>query len=134
MASEVNKLLEGILEETGGMGRFQFITITLINLCKVPITWSVLMMMFGGATPDWWCGGSRNSSLVSMDEYTDADNETMVTSSFKVCNMNGSLDCTFKVFDSDMNTIISEVTKFYLKKKCMVLVNIQKQNFAARQT
>ena len=116
MASEVNKLLEGILEETGGMGRFQFITITLVNLCKVPITWSVLMMMFGGATPDWWCGGSRNSSLVSMDEYTDADNETMVTSSFKVCNMNGSLDCTFKVFDSDMNTIISEVTKFYLKK------------------
>lgn len=108
MASEVNKLLENVVEETGGLGRFQFILITLVNLCKVPITWSVLMMMFGGATPDWWCGGSRNSSLANENSYLVNGSKLLMTSTYQACNVNSSLACDTRYFDPDMNTVISE--------------------------
>ncbi|XP_034329452.2 solute carrier family 22 member 6-A [Magallana gigas] len=108
MANEVNNLLENVLEETGGLGRFQFILIALINVCKVPVTWSVLMMMFGGATPDWWCGGSRNSSLANQNTDSLNGSEWLMTSSYQVCSVNGSVACDDRYFDPDMNTVISE--------------------------
>lgn len=111
MANEVNNLLENVLEETGGLGRFQFILIALINVCKVPVTWSVLMMMFGGATPDWWCGGSRNSSLANQNTYSLNGSEWLMTSSYQVCSVNGSVACDDRYFDPDMNTVISEVKR-----------------------
>lgn len=109
MANEVNNLLENLLEETGGLGRFQFILIALINVCKVPVTWSVLMMMFGGATPDWWCGGSRNSSLANQNTDSLNGSKWLMTSSYQVCSVNGSVACDDRYFDPDMNTVISEV-------------------------
>lgn len=111
MASEVNTLLENVLEDTGGLGRFQFILITLIHLSKVPVTWSVLMMMFGGATPDWWCGGSRNSSLGNENTNGLNVSEWLMMSSYQVCSVNGSVACDARYFDPDMNTVISEVMR-----------------------
>jgi hypothetical protein len=108
MAGEVNELLENIVSETGGLGRFQFIIISLINFGKFPITWSIMMMTFGGATPDWWCYDFRNSSILKEDK--NIYNKSMVTSFFKMCNVNGSESCNSVYFDPDMNTVISEVT------------------------
>ncbi|XP_061184251.1 solute carrier family 22 member 15-like [Saccostrea echinata] len=106
MSDELNHLLENVLLDTGGLGCFQFIIIAVINLVKFPITWSVLMMTFGGATPDWWCDDYRNSSMLEEDK--DAGNESVTSFLFKKCSVNGSDACRDVHFDSDMNTIISE--------------------------
>ncbi|XP_061184252.1 solute carrier family 22 member 4-like [Saccostrea echinata] len=106
MSGELNHLLENVLLDTGGLGRFQFIIIAVINLAKFPFTWSVLMMTFGGATPDWWCGDFGNSSMLEEDK--DAGNKSAISLSFKQCSVNDSSECSAVHFDPEMNTIISE--------------------------
>jgi hypothetical protein len=109
MSGVVNQLLENILSEAGGLGRFQFLIISVINLGKFPITWSVIMMTYGGATPDWWCYDYRKNSSI-LKENNNNVNETMGASIFKMCNVNGSEFCSSVHFDPDMKTVISEVT------------------------
>lgn len=51
----INDLLEDIVKECGGLGKFQVILLVIMFGIKVIVMWSMFMMMFGGVMFDWWC-------------------------------------------------------------------------------
>lgn len=51
----ISDLLEDIVKECGGLGKFQVILLVIMFGIKVIVMWSMFMMMFGGVMFDWWC-------------------------------------------------------------------------------
>ncbi|KAK3093101.1 hypothetical protein FSP39_011054 [Pinctada imbricata] len=105
--SSVSEYLENTLMECGGFGRFQIIHICIVLVSKISITWSLIMMAFAGATPDWWCQSANLDSNATGSGFWN------MTSGLysKSCSvkLNGSSQaCPSKNFDSNMNTIVSE--------------------------
>ncbi|XP_062598101.1 solute carrier family 22 member 4-like [Saccostrea cucullata] len=111
----VSEYLENVLEETGGFGKFQVLLHGSILFSKVSITWSLLIMAFAGAAPDWWCVYSNTTDVHSTVNYSSISNTTMTSPAHdvflasKTCSppINGS-SCQAFVFDDSMRTIISE--------------------------
>ena len=66
MTSDLNEYLENIIDDLGGLGRFQWILIIIVLGSKISVAWSTLMMTFGGAVPEWHC----NWKTVNGVEYT----------------------------------------------------------------
>lgn len=111
--------LEEVIEETGGFGKFQFLLHGSILLSKVSITWSLLIMAFAGAAPDWWCvypnttytpTAAINYSTIVFPPSTNVTVPGMAKS-FQTCTppSNESAVCQSFVFDDSMRTIINEV-------------------------
>lgn len=102
----ISDLLEDIVKECGELGKFQAILLVIMFGTKVTVTWSMLMMTFGGATPDWWC---------NMHNVTSSSGQKMSNSStmqlLKQCAppANISISCDSRSYSSDMNTLVSEV-------------------------
>ncbi|XP_062621143.1 solute carrier family 22 member 4-like [Saccostrea cucullata] len=100
----LNLALEDIITECGGFGRFQYIVIGVAFLVKVSCAWSVLMMQFAGASPEWWCTWNTNTSY----GYTGNDSKETL----EVCKApnNESLygRCSSFRFSSEINTIVNE--------------------------
>ena len=93
MAITISAYLEQLIEKCGGFGKFQLILVIILFASKGSVTWTMLMMMFAGAEPDWWCS-----------EYKG--NDTSV--SYKSCDVNGT-ECSNFRFDTSMVTVVSEV-------------------------
>jgi hypothetical protein len=66
MTSDLNEYLENIIDDLGGLGRFQWILIIIVLGSEISVAWSTLMMTFGGAVPEWHC----NWKTVNGVEYT----------------------------------------------------------------
>ena len=99
---DLSEYLEKVIDDIGGLGRFQWMLIIIVLGSKATIAWSMLMMAFGGAIPDWYC-----------DWKTEAgDNYTFNKQSNKKCswyNTSISLVCAEKHFEPRMSTVVSEV-------------------------
>lgn len=102
MSLQLNEYLENILTDLGGLGRFQFILTIVVLGSKATIAWSVLMMAFGGVIPDWTCTWVTESGTRYMPNST-------FDQVCKIENITEELDCSTKIFDPAMNTIVSEV-------------------------
>ncbi|XP_061184984.1 solute carrier family 22 member 4-like [Saccostrea echinata] len=102
LKEKVDDILERILIECGGLGKLQWIVILVVIGSKLAITWSMLMMSFAGATPDWWCAWANRTSGFN-DSYID---------SLKSCRppSNSSFDdtCLSIRFSDEMSTVVSE--------------------------
>jgi hypothetical protein len=104
----LNLLLEDVIDKCGGFGRFQFTVVSVAMFSKAACTWGILMMQFGGATPDWWCQWTNNSEIIS-----EANNQSSLVESYQTCShpRNGStpLHCSSVRFSNDKNTVVNEV-------------------------
>lgn len=104
----LNILLEDVIDKCGGFGRFQWTVVSVAMLSKVACAWGILMMQFGGATPDWWCQWTNDSAIEST-----ANNESRLLEFYQACSLpgNGStpLHCFSVRFSNDMNTVVNEV-------------------------
>ncbi|XP_048746739.2 organic cation transporter protein-like [Ostrea edulis] len=111
----VSEYLENVLQETGGFGKFQFLLHGSILFSKVSITWSLLIMAFAGAAPDWWCVYSNATHVPAVSNNSAIGNSTVhsvvhdVLQACKTCTppANDSI-CQVFVFDDSMKTIINE--------------------------
>ncbi|XP_048746993.2 solute carrier family 22 member 4-like [Ostrea edulis] len=128
----ISEYLENVLQETGGFGKFQFLLHGSILFSKVSITWSLLIMAFAGAAPDWWCVYSNATHVPAVSNYsaievatvksatptyrtmankTDDDKlaDYYVNKAYKTCSppSNNSV-CQKFIFDDSMKTIINE--------------------------
>ncbi|KAL3881652.1 hypothetical protein ACJMK2_028064 [Sinanodonta woodiana] len=83
-----------LLREIGDFGRFQIFLILFISIVNIVPTWSMLVMMFAGATPGWTCA----------ENATISANDTVSLS----CSNSEILNCTGLKFEDDMRTIVSE--------------------------
>ena len=99
--------LEDVIEQTGGCGRYQIILSLFIHLTKSISCFSMVFMVFGGASPDWWCTDGANGTSLN----TSLDDLTAESSSYKSCKVsNSSQTCMNFVFGDSLKSMINEVT------------------------
>ena len=97
----VSEFLEDILEKCGGLGRFQWLLLASIIGGKITITWTTLMMSFAGAIPEWSCKWGNETDI-----------HKNITTKPKTCTPPKNfteLGCVERVYDIEMNTVVSEV-------------------------
>lgn len=104
----ISDLLEDIVKECGGLGKFQAILLVIMFGTKVTVTWSMLMMTFGGATPDWWCNMHNVTSSSGQNEMSNFSTMQLLKQCAPPVNIAGS--CDSRSYSSDMNTLVSEVS------------------------
>jgi len=95
--------IEGLLEETGGCGRYQILLMTTVHLCKAILAFTNLFMVYGAAVPNWWCADDTQGN-VSM-----VRNESTLHQCEYVTN-GTSRQCQTFVFDDSMSTVVSKVS------------------------
>ena len=110
MSLTVGEYLEDIIEQCGGFGKFQYILVPILFFSLANVNWTMMMMSFAGAEPDWWC-----------DDYKGND----TAESFQACHIN-STECSHFRYDDSMNTMISEVSKFVRFRAIKLLSNFMK--------
>ena len=110
--SSVNEFLEEILDTCGGLGRFQWLLLVSVIFGKISITWTTLMMSFGGAIPDWACQWGNGTEV-----YENIASKTQTCS--PPTNYS-ELSCTRKMFDDSMNTVVNEVTMILILLSCII--------------
>lgn len=103
--SSSGQILEDLLEECGGFGRFQTMLLVTVLLSKMCTAWSQFMMTFAGAYPDWWCDWNTTDAMTSL---TDQNNSLYKTCDIAVNNTNVTNECSRYIFDETMTTAISE--------------------------
>ncbi|VDI56472.1 MFS transporter, OCT family, solute carrier family 22 (organic cation transporter), member 4/5 [Mytilus galloprovincialis] len=100
-AVELSFFLEETLVKCGGFGVFQLLVVGSLCLGEISTAWSILMMTFGGAIPNWSCEwGNQTSNIVHI-------NGTQEQTCTPPSNYS-DLSCLRKVFDPSLNTIVSE--------------------------
>lgn len=102
----ISDLLEDIVKECGGLGKFQAILLVIMFGTKVTVTWSMLMMTFGGATPDWWCNMHNVTSSSGQNKMSNFSTMQLLKQCTPPANISGS--CDSRSYSSDMNTLVSE--------------------------
>ena len=104
MSSEVNEYLENVIDSIGGCGKFQFLMTFFILGTKMVISWSVLMMSFGGVVPEWNCTWTKDSKAVELFNVT-----VTKKCSLRLDNSSINAVCSSKMFDTGMKTVVNEV-------------------------
>lgn len=92
--------LEDLIEQTGGCGRYQVILCIIVHSMKTVTCFSMLLMVFGAAKPDWWCANDLEDLNVTF---------THDMPQYKSCTFNnGTSSCTKFVFDDSMKTVATQ--------------------------
>ena len=108
-------LLEKLLRDIGGCGKFQWLLAVVASLAAFTECWSMLHMSFTGQEPNFFCSRKSNASNATYVQ-TGSCSETNVT------------DCSTFHFDDEMHTIVSEVS-FSLLYSLTCWVNISETIF-----
>lgn len=54
-----------VIESLGGFGPYQRQVFILCNLMDTPAAWAMLLPIFIGAAPDWWCQLSHDGTFIT---------------------------------------------------------------------
>lgn len=105
--------MDNLLEDIGGIGKFQVQMVAALKLGIMPVAWSMMQMSFAGLVPDWWCL-PNHGNLSCRTKCKVTDEWSPDNSSFKTCtSSNGSRDCGVGdiVFDccGAVRTVVTEV-------------------------
>ena len=103
-----NVMLEGLISELGGCGRFQWILSLLMHLSKTIAAWSMLHMSFIGQEPKFFCESQ------SVD-HNGTVYDTTYNRSERSCSAINNSACLGFRFEDDMHTVVSEVRTEMLK-------------------
>jgi hypothetical protein len=89
--------LEDLIKATGGCGRYQIILAVIVHSIKCVVCFSIVFMVYGAVTPNWWC----------IDEGTG--NYTVGDKMFKACSFGNGSSCTKFKFEDTANTVVTQV-------------------------
>lgn len=92
-------LLEDLIHDVGGCGRFQWLTAIIGQSAKTIVAMSMLAMTFNGQQPDFYC---------THDHWTTNNSITEPTFD-KQCEPENVTVCNGYVFEDSMNTVVNEV-------------------------
>ncbi|XP_061184985.1 organic anion transporter 3-like [Saccostrea echinata] len=99
----LDDVLEKVLEESGGLGKLQWLLIFVIVGSKLAITWSMFMMTFAGSTPDWWCVSQNGTSGLN-----DSRIESLRSCRPPVNTSAAGDTCLSILFSNEKNTVVNE--------------------------
>ncbi|KAL8621782.1 hypothetical protein ACOMHN_016269 [Nucella lapillus] len=109
--------MEGLMEQTGNWGRFQWLLVGALKWGVMPVGWSMMQMAFAGTVPDWWCLPSPSPPLSPPDHYGNASSNEHIgnwsrdNGTYQACEIPGSAgnSCAgHVVFDNSLRTVINE--------------------------
>ncbi|XP_060063907.1 solute carrier family 22 member 6-A-like [Ylistrum balloti] len=105
--SATSAYLEGLIEQCGGFSRFQWIMFSFMIYSKIAVTWTMMMMTFAGAVPNWQCGFT-NQSIPGTNQSMDVNNIYYIDKQcFPPENMSVQNCQEFK-FSDGMSTVVNE--------------------------
>ncbi|KAK7090345.1 hypothetical protein V1264_010154 [Littorina saxatilis] len=101
--------LEDVIGQLGGFGCYQFCLLTLMFGAKMTVSYSVLLMAFAAATPDWWCQivNDDDETSVGVGAWSDGGGNGTENALKQQCVVNGTQCEDFRFSDSP-RTIVSE--------------------------
>jgi len=94
-------LLEDLIHDVGGCGRFQWLTAFIGQTGKAIVAISMLAMTFNGQQPDFYCTTDRMHERNGSGSALKYDNE---------CKAKNVSQCDGYIFDESMNTVVNEVS------------------------
>ena len=98
-----NVMLEGLVKDIGGCGKFQWTVSAMLHLSKTICAWSMLHMTFMGQEPKFFCASSD-------DVFANTTENNITDRNLKQsCTIGNGTKCEGFRYDSDMYTIVSEV-------------------------
>ena len=106
------RTFEDLIEDLGGLGKFQLILIVLVNSSQLFTGWSMLMMSYAGLVPDFYCRTEDNytsassTSLSSAAAVVDLEDQ-LGNDTLNVCSVNGT-SCHAFTFTGPDHTVINE--------------------------
>ena len=92
-----NILLEKLLKDIGGCGKFQWVVAVTVSFSIITECWSMFHMSFMGQEPNFFC--SRNN--ISQNHTGDDVKKSCIASNLS--------DCTQFQFGDEIHTIVSQV-------------------------
>ena len=98
-----NIMLEGLIKDIGGCGKFQWILSAVLHLSKTIAAWSMLHMTFNGQEPKFFCTSNLPYANETVHNLTEDTLE-------KSCSIVNETKCGDFLYDSDMHTVVSEVS------------------------
>ena len=109
------RTLEDVMEDLGGMGKFQVYLILLVELSELFTGWSMLMMSFAGLVPTFQCVvDDVQDAAASRVVGLNASNDNIVNhlppydnATFNTCEVNAT-SCSAFSFSGHVQTVISE--------------------------
>ncbi|OWF39252.1 organic cation transporter-like protein [Mizuhopecten yessoensis] len=107
--SATSAYLESLIEECGGFSRFQWIMFSFMMYSKVAATWTMMMMTFAGAIPDWQCRLTNYSNPGTIPSITTNDIDYIDGQCYPPQNVTVQT-CQEYIFSDSMNTVVSEWT------------------------
>ena len=96
-----SRLLDQLISDIGGCGKFQFILTFLLHISKTIVTWSMLHMTFNGQEPGFVCVDNLSGS-----SWTD---EAFTNGTLGRCTTSNDSDCTIFQYDGSVRTVVTEV-------------------------
>ncbi|XP_033761116.1 solute carrier family 22 member 4-like isoform X2 [Pecten maximus] len=107
--SATSAYLENLIEECGGFSRFQWIMFSFMMYSKLSVTWTMMMMTFAGAIPDWQCGFTNYSNL-STDPSIETKNIYYIDETCHPPTNSSIENCQEFRFSESMYTVVDEWT------------------------
>ena len=105
----VNKNPDDVIHELGGCGRMQIRIVLMVHIIKTIICWSLMSMVFVNATPkSWWCAENHI-------RFSENASESVNISERVTCTIGNQTTCSKFHFDTEMRTIVTEVSKVELQ-------------------
>ena len=98
-----SKLLDQLISDIGGCGKFQITLTFLLHISKMIVTWSMLQMAFNGQEPGFLCADGLTANYSWTEE--DFKNATLDR-----CSTSENSDCRSFIFDGTIQTVATQVT------------------------
>ncbi|XP_053393560.1 organic cation transporter protein-like isoform X2 [Mercenaria mercenaria] len=92
-----NILIDDMIQDLGGCGRFQWATSIIGQSSKIISAWSMLAMTFNGQQPNFMCRSANQEYSMTSEKSFD-----------NMCSPDNITECAGYVFNGDMNTVVSE--------------------------
>ena len=96
-------LLEDLIRDIGGCGRFQYALTALVQLSKTIATWTMIHMTFNGQEPSFTC-------INNLQTRNGTDIDFLYNVSDRSCTATNLSDCSRFQYDGSLHTIVSEVS------------------------
>jgi OCT family organic cation transporter-like MFS transporter 4/5 len=110
---------EEVIDQLGSFGYWQRVVFFIISVADIFGAFSMLVMMFTGATPKWTCNAYVSNNVTITAEHLPNTTDLMT------CSVNDSFACTNFTFHDDFTSIVSEVGRMFVEIKSSPFGNIE---------
>ncbi|KAK2152867.1 hypothetical protein LSH36_316g08008 [Paralvinella palmiformis] len=93
---------EEVIDQLGSFGYWQRVVFFIISVADIFGAFSMLVMVFTGATPKWTCNAYVSNNVTITAEHLPNTTDLMT------CSVNDSFACTNFTFHDDFTSIVSE--------------------------